>query len=589
MRKDYRYSRRSHWLTTVNNLPEIGDFVAVDTETRNEFGKVEAGRHRLDFGVYIARVNGERQPTVTFTDAQTFWKAVDSLCRKSLTVYAHNWNFDGAILSVPILLELGWHCTGYINDGVPPVIVEFKRRKRTLILIDTLNYFRNSLDVLGESLGIPKLEMPSDDNREAWAEYAARDVEIVYESIVKLEQFARRIGLSGLPSTIGSMAFTYWRNNLRTPIQIHSHASATELERLSYKGGRAESFRSGPIETDLYYLDVNSMYPHIMDNTPVPVRLDNYYSSASPFAFVEALDDANLAIVADVTLTTDKEVYGVIVDGRLTFPVGRFRGVFTKPELEYAFDNDHISLVHSFAVYEAARPFSPYVRALYPMRAQFKSEGNSAFEYFVKIMLNSLYGKLGQRSAQWTEIDILPTEMRFVSIDGIVHTVRNVLGAMQVKLPTGEAYNSFPAIAATVTGAGRMLLWRLIEAAQKGGGTVYYCDTDSLVTDKVGYDALRHLEGPELGQLKLEGTFQRGRFYAAKDYYLDDNAKIKGVRKAKAGVRQYRQLQFASWHRYLLAGVTGYVDISVISKSISGVNTKRIASGEHCTLPRRLI
>ena len=583
------FGRRTHWLTTVNSLPQVTDFIAVDTETRNEHGKVEAGRHRLHFGVYIARVNGVRQHLASFTYAREFWRRTDRLCRKRLIVYAHNWNFDGAILSVPTLLEFGWKCVTYINDGVPPVIVEFRKGKRVLLLIDTLNYFRNSLDVLGESLGLPKLEMPQNDSAVDWYKYASRDVEIVYEAIVKLEEFAKHIGLDGLPYTIGSMAFAYWRNMLGNPIQIHSHTTTLDLERFSYKGGRSESFRRGVVSTDLFYLDVNSMYPYLMSVTPVPTRLDNYYQSASPLAFMEALDSPNLSLVADVTLRTDREAYGVILDGRLTFPVGRFRGVFTKPELEYAYDNDHIYTVHSFATYEAARPFSEYVSTLYPMRAEYKADGNIAFEYFVKIMLNSLYGKLGQRNAEWQEIDILPTEMRYIDIDGVIYTVRNVMGAMQVQTPRGEAYNSFPAIAATITGAGRILLWNLIEKAQAHGGTVFYCDTDSLVVDRKGYEALKDLEGSELGMLKLEGTFTRGQFYAAKDYYLDNKAKIKGVRKAVPGVRQYRQLQFASWHKYLLAGETGYIDISYINKNISGTNTKRIADTGSCTTPRRMV
>ena len=212
--------RWAHRLTTVKQLPKHKDFLAVDTETRNEDGKVEAGRHTLYFGVYTGRIDGKRIPTQRFESTAEWWDYVERYCKDALTVYAHNLNFDGAILRVADLLTRGWECTHYINDGNAPVIITFKRGRKRISLVDSRNYFRSTLESLGEGLGIPKLDMPADN--EEWTEYANRDVEIVYQAIISLERFIKELDLEGLPFTIGGVAFAYWRNNLTVPVHIHS-------------------------------------------------------------------------------------------------------------------------------------------------------------------------------------------------------------------------------------------------------------------------------------------------------------------------------------------------------------------------------
>jgi hypothetical protein len=72
---------------------------------------------------------------------------------------------------------------------------------------------------------------------------------------------------------------------------------------------------------------------------------------------------------------------------------------------------------------------------------------------------------------------------------------------------TGEpGKQSSPIISAAVTAYARMYLWQLIKMV--GVENVYYCDTDSIFTNRTGYEILDqagYINNTQLGKLKVEG------------------------------------------------------------------------------------
>ena len=129
-------------------------------------------------------------------------------------VLAHNWNFDGGILDPDKGLgKYGYTRRQFINDGRPPVIITFRCENRGAIkLIDTLNYFTESISKIGKSLGTEKLPSPSDSaTEEEWREYAWRDVEIMRDAYLFLRRFILENDLGRLPATLASLAFTSFK------------------------------------------------------------------------------------------------------------------------------------------------------------------------------------------------------------------------------------------------------------------------------------------------------------------------------------------------------------------------------------------
>jgi hypothetical protein len=109
-----------------------------------------------------------------------------------------------------------------------------------------------------------------------------------------------------------------------------------------------------------------------------------------------------------------------------------------------------------------------------------------------------------------------------------------------------------------------MWLWKLI--CEAGREHVFYCDTDSLVVDKTGYDTLAApYLGDGLGELKLEKQFSYLVIHGCKDYEFGDVTKIKGIRTnaTKIADNQYMQDHFSKFKTMVR---NGNLDTMVVSR-----------------------
>lgn len=583
--------------------------IFVDTETRNEHGKVEAGEHRLWFGVALysrfrdAKSNHQSSfDSLKFTTPYKFWNWTIKKLGKNDTIYilAHNWNFDGNILdSVRQLEHVGFENSLYINEGRPPVIIRFKREQQRIVLIDNLNYFRTSLAALGDSLGYPKREQPKTDDLSAWLSYAWHDVKILRLAFLTFRSFILENDLGTLQSTLASQAMTaYTHKFYEGNILIHSDRRALQLEREAYKGGRTDSFFRGRVNERVYKVDINSMYPAIMKNELFPYwKMSYHYPSEHALDYLQRHLDNNLAVVAKVDIETNEECFGVKaklpqLGQRLIFPVGRFTTTLTTPELKYALHNGYIRKVYDSAIYKRTDLFSSFVDYFYSERQNFNRAGNLSFSYLCKILLNSLYGKFGQTGRKWIpSLEAFAKDAVYISdSEGNIKRVRTILNNKQELSTESESENSLPVIAAEVTGYARMYLWMLIKRA--GQENVYYVDTDSLFVNRQGFDRLSpYIDETALGMLKLEGVSDDTTFQGPKHYSFSNKETIKGIKRnaKRLAEFQFEQDRFATWHTMIKNDKHGYIDITKIRKTLKADNNKRVIVGENqFTLPLRL-
>lgn len=213
-----------------------------------------------------------------------------------------------------------------------------------------------------------------------------------------------------------------------------------------------------------------------------------------------------------------------------------------------------------------------------------------------KLLLNSLYGKYGQRNSTKTEIvdsesrDIFMAMMNdsetfeIYGEDG-VKFVRLGDDIFRISKQEGEfARDSIPIIASAVTSYARVLLYSLIRTA--GPENVIYTDTDSLFVTKDGLQRLNeHIDSSTLGKLKIEksGTVV---ILGAKDYTFNGITKLKGVKKSaeKLSDSLYRQSRFETKNtRYRKGTPDGVVMVTPIYKSITHKYDKGIVLGEYVT------
>ena len=573
--------RRTHILKENHRTATPTSRVYVDTEAHREVTAPGVERQTLWFG-YACRVrtNGYRGKVNTqedwlyFSDSDTFWKQLDAWSepKRPMYIYAHNWDYDAALIEMATQsAKRGWEAREYIRSN-HWLWAEFVKGDRKLVFIDSLNYFATSLANLGESIGVSKLQFPSDTSTDdEWRTYCKQDVGVLKEAIERFYLFIRENDLGNYQRTLAGQAMAAYKHRFNPArILILEDERISDLERQSYYGGRVEAFYRKEINQTVTCLDINSMFPFVMAENKYPIRKVRKGRSLSLAALSDILR-YNCA-VATVLIDTTVNAYPKRLDDILCWPVGRFWTTLCTPELQYALDRGDIVEIRDWVEYETVDLFSAYVHELYDIRQQYKAAGNDAFSYMTKIMLNSLYGKFGQRGFRWERCkqsyDDCPTEFYF-DCQGTGRALKHRRRFQEVdhELQDSESFDSFPAISAHVTSYARMLLWRLLETA--GPRNVYYCDTDSLFVTDAGLQALSGYVHPTaLGALKVEGAKPFALFSAPKFYLWGEKRKAKGVRASARQIdpQTFEQEQFESYDRVLSRGEDGYITVRTIQK-----------------------
>ena len=595
------YVRLSHKLKDNKAKRAPKNVIFFDTET-NEKETDENTKEltlRLGYAILTERADSSGyavQEACEFYTTGQFCDWIQSVCKgkKRYYVVAHNIGFDLRITGLTkFLTKSGWKRSLLIMEGTN-FMVRYKKGDTAIFLMNNMQLFNSSLASLGESIGIAKLDVDfaTVENPELMT-YCKRDVEVMRVAWNVWYRFVQDNDLGNFQHTIGSQAMSAYRHRfMEYDITVHTDDRATLLERDSYHGGRVECFRLGEQPREPYYvLDINSMYPFVMKNYPVPTKLLRYYEKIPAKYFEEIRTEYGYIVEAHVRL--EKPLLPATHNGRLVFPVGEIHGVFTKPELELALEQGTLLGVSRCALYNEETAFSSFVSFFYAARKKFKADGNEQFAYFSKLILNSLYGKFGQKITEYKAIGYnaaLPDESGTTYLPAIGQEVkyRRLDGITEIETGEREAYNSFPAVASYITAAARAYLTTIIDKA--GWSNVLYCDTDSVFVNQKGYDRLVDEIDPDiLGKLKLEGKSDSVAIFGPKRYRFGDKERSKGIRRdaRKVGEDLYSQEQFESFVGALRSGFTDRVRIHTITKKLSQHYTKGVASEDGTVRPFR--
>jgi len=240
--------------------------------------------------------------------------------------------------------------------------------------------------------------------------------------------------------------------------------------------------------------------------------------------------------------------------------------VLTTPDLKLCIDRGWLLDVHQVAWYRSAPLFRDYVDYFYPLRLRYEREGNRGYATICKLFGNSLYGKFGQRGFNQVEIGtcdpaLFSREKVWDLDDGRQYWHVCLGGRVYREWQEGESFHSAPAIAAHVTAYARMYVYSLARCVPPGH--VYYIDTDSLLVDQIGYDALEsQIRSGEIGKLKIEDQSPWVVIYAPKDYIMQRRRRMKGFSTSAVlvGTDVYQQTQFPGLRGLISQGITrGYV------------------------------
>ena len=608
--------------TKRNHFPKRFLFLDTETTPRPITPKSWINCLKLGVAIYVELdkdANVKKRIIHQFKSVYEFLGIIAAHSQKKSRILCigHNVAFDIEVLNLAdIFTDLGCECDYPIRNG-KTFLWRVELNRGSLLFLDTANYSATSLERLGEDIGIPKRKIDFDTCTDfQLLKYCLNDVKICEKFILEYIRFLLHNNMGEFKETIASQALTSYRYRfMKTAPVFHINDKVNEIEKYSYFGGRTEALRLGDLSGQTWYnLDVSSEYPAAMIKTKMPYQLIGVNSKIVSVAFKHHLDHAYL--IVDCTVETELPVFPVRAKirqsgGYLTieilsnyapnqngykiiYPVGTYRTWLHHSEFIYAYERDLIKEIHGYVVYRAEDLFIDYVKTLYELKAQYAELGNESFRYMTKILLNALYGKWAQEYHVTELIAEIPDKRVSVTYGysdrgSFSFTEINWFGKVYRTYQTGLSTYSFPAIAGAITSNARMILWEYREIA--GHENVVYSDTDSLLTNVNGYEALKsHIAKGKLGKLELKGSSERLIIYGNKDYEFGSKITHKGIpsKARETEPWQWEYMHFEGFNEWRNNGANRAPIMERVIKTRKSLYDKGLLCPNGLILPFRL-
>lgn len=596
------------------------NILILDTETKGETVE-DAAIHTMYMAWtwrFTLGPKGEiqREKWTFWDDGQLLGEYVDQEARPKAPLYiiGSNITFDLFASGLASFLHgTTWRAEMLYDKGMVTIIV-LKDGDRTIKFLALQNFLDGGVAEWGKLLGLQKQEVDFDkDTFTTIKEYCRIDTEITGRAFIGYLDFVRKHDMGGFAVTKSGQSFRCFRHRfMKEKILHYDETKFNNFTRNGYYGGRVECGHIGTREGGTYVkVDVNSMYPAIMQRQYFPTVLRQWIKEPDHEYALRQL--RSYCCMGRVTLQTDEPVYPVRIPGKLVFPVGEFQTILSTESLRYAFKHGHIKSVHELLTFRRAKLFAAFVDEFYSLRLRYKKEKNAVWEKTVKLMLNSLYGKFGEKRERelhrlpdpegefyrgeyslWLNpdsemVEHLPEEKRQeakskgVFINGMEW---KAFGTSCVTWGEKEGPQSAPFIAAHVTDYGRMLLWKFIKMV--GHKNVLYADTDSLIIEAKHLPKLKGvINEAKLGSLKVEGTTDRLEIRGAKDYTFGKEIRRKGVRanSVKEADGSFTMPYFPGLYSLQRRGIVDGFPIGSVNKRLTLIYDKGLVGEDGTVTP----
>lgn len=300
-------------------------------------------------------------------------------------------------------------------------------------------------------------------------------------------------------------------------------SSINDKLRNYYYGGRNEIFNKlGYQKGKFYYFDFTSHYPNQMKTQNFGVgklstKITNVYNNE--FGFIEASVKHSQDYINKPTC---RAFHGIKKNGKLIFPTikNAVSLIITTEEYNYSIKNNlgyeyDIKTIYYYDRYE--KIFDKIISDVYNLKNDADKAGDSVLRDISKIIINSLYGFWGIDTNNRQSIKIKEqsdsnkteaTFYKYIESSKLIDYKR--IGKYDVyELEESIECVANLGIAFMTTSYARTALYDVIYNIEKSRGHVYYCDTDSIITDyniknDVYFSKQCINKGEDLGGLKNE-------------------------------------------------------------------------------------
>jgi hypothetical protein len=203
--------------------------------------------------------------------------------------------------------------------------------------------------------------------------------------------------------------------------------------KLSYTGGSTDMYIPSNLKNEkVYAYDINSLYPSVMVNYPMPVGKPIYFEGdirkinhdAFGFFYCKIITPSN--IIHPILQTHVKTSSGM----RTVSALGQYSDMLFSEEMDNA-----IKLGYKFEIlwgytFEKGNIFNDFITNLYNMRLKYPK--SNPMNYIAKIIMNSLYGRFGMDD-QFTISEI-------VNKEDYINFEKHNLGFINDVIPLGDKF-----------------------------------------------------------------------------------------------------------------------------------------------------
>lgn len=434
-------------------------------------------------------------------------------------------------------------------------------------------------------------------------EYLTYDCISLYEIVdtaikisgLSLKDFLINPTTAALALTTFKEKFKYQYKKAKKSIYEGRNLEVEKKLKAAYYGGRTEVFKNRCLNG--FHYDFSSLYPYVMEKNKFPIgeykELHSLNAKVQYKIYKKTGKGGGVArVLVDVPKKLNKQgipilPYRTEQSKKLLFPAGEFWGTWTLPEIAFAESRGVKILSFDYMIYyyETVDLFSGYVNHFKKIKEE-NAKGvpgrNESMYTYAKTLLNALYGKFATERERTTytsyreltetinklkkkEEYFIPEitffeDLQRLGIENIDQVRQNFIekwpDEIIYRMPkrykqTGSSDILFEyltyitgeyvqiQLSAYITSFARIELFKAFENVWKNKGSVYYCDTDSIVSDKKVDAELEHES--EFGKLKEEGVIIQAVYNQPKVYAEETTTetvlKFKGLPKEK--VKQF--------------------------------------------------
>jgi DNA polymerase type B, organellar and viral len=331
-------------------------------------------------------------------------------------VYFHNFSrFDGILLMKFLATNMVkysfrplmrnnklYQLSVYSQDKQGQNKMVFRLRDSYTLLSNSLEKLANTLcphlgskgSIVHDEVKVSELQ----ENRAKLLDYMTQDIRLLGGVMLRAQEIYWRTYNVDISEclTLSSLAMNIYRTRYYDqegwPIYIPSSNQDAFIRR-GYYGGHADTYK--PYGENLYYYDVNSLYPFVMKTFAMPGGKPVWHGNLEDLELDEIFGFIEAYVVCPSTITRPFIPYKN-KDNTLLFQTGQFVGVYYSEELKYARNLGYqIIPLRGYLFEKMSSPFESFVSDLFACRQDAKIRGDEAITYVYKILMNTLYDRFG--------------------------------------------------------------------------------------------------------------------------------------------------------------------------------------------------